>query len=237
MELPVSIRALPPEAIEILRYYGANGAASVHADDITVGAGLSDRGFGKAIRRLVTRNLMAMDGDQVYRLTDNGKQAVAELLEYDLMTPPDEREESAPHEIEARFVKRRVVLAAPNPLAATVPAKVIVGFEAADDEDIVMLPLHVSLQLTALHADPEAEQASSLSVENRPVQHHFEVTPGGYTQVRLLLRVLQNDVNEGEEDASSGLYIDLPVAETAGAYSAYSTDLMLKDTSGDSFDL
>ena len=65
MELPVSIRALPPEAIEILRYYGANGAASVHADDITVGAGLSDRGFGKAIRRLVTRNLMAMDGDQV----------------------------------------------------------------------------------------------------------------------------------------------------------------------------
>ncbi|MBE2184407.1 MAG: hypothetical protein IAE89_13340 [Anaerolineae bacterium] len=234
MELPVSIRALPPEAVEILRYFGANGAASVHADDITAGADLSDRGFGKAIRRLVTRNLMSMDGDQVYRLTDNGRLAVAELLEYDLMTPPNEREESAPREIEARFVKRRVVLAAPSPMAATVPAAVIVGFEAADDDDIVMLPLHVTVQLISLHADPEAEQAADLSIENRPVQQHFEVTPGGYTSVRLAVRVMQNE-NEG--DAAGGLYVDLPVAETAGGYTAYGADLMLKDTSGDSFDL
>jgi predicted transcriptional regulator len=230
MEMPYNLRTLPPEAVDILRFYGSNGAASAHADDIIVGTGLSDRGFGKAIRRLVTKGLVVMDGDQVYRLNDNGRKALAELLEYDLMTPPEERSRGMEREIEPRFVKRRVIVAAPQTLPVQQPVTVVVGVDEADEDDLVMLPMHLTLRLTTLHGDSNALLDTEISVENRPVQHTFEVTAGRYTQARLRLQVCQSENGEIDESACGGMAVDFPVGEIAGDYAAYGIEVMLKDT-------
>ena len=83
MELPYSLQTLPPEAVDILRYYASISTDAAHADAIVDGAGLSERGFGKGIRRLVTKNYLVMSSDQVYRLTEQGRRLIDELQGYD----------------------------------------------------------------------------------------------------------------------------------------------------------
>lgn len=236
MELPFSVRTLPPEAVDILRFYGSRGGTTIHADDIIAGAGLSDRGFGKAIRRLVTRGYLIMEGEQSYRLSDPGRRAVADLLEYDLITPPPQRERGAAPAAEARFVRRHVVLAVPSPLPAEQPVQVFVGVDEAGEDDVVMLPLHLTLRLSMVHGEPEEASVMSLSMENRRAQGVFEVQAGLFTLARLRLDIAQQEA-DGSESACGGMYVDLPVAGEAGRLEAYGLDILLKDTAADSFDL
>ena len=44
MDLPYSLQTLPPEAVDILRYYAGTTGESAHADSIIDGAGLSEPG-------------------------------------------------------------------------------------------------------------------------------------------------------------------------------------------------
>src|SRR5437016_2736496 len=87
MELPFHLKALPPEALDVLRYFGNIDMPIAHAEDITEGVGLTDRTFGKVIRRLVTKGYLQMDGDQAYRLSDQGHKAVEDIAEYDASGP------------------------------------------------------------------------------------------------------------------------------------------------------
>ena len=79
MELPFYLRILPPEALEVLAYYRRLGNNLALADALMASTGLSDRGFGKAIRRLVTKGYLVLDGEQRYRLTEHGQRAVDDL--------------------------------------------------------------------------------------------------------------------------------------------------------------
>lgn len=85
--LPIDLQKLPPTALDVLRYLGTleDGAWS---DEIMDGAGLSERGFGKAIRRLVTRYYVAMPEQGYYTLTTNGLDAVQTLREIDGVAEP-----------------------------------------------------------------------------------------------------------------------------------------------------
>src|SRR5215470_5353846 len=87
MELPFHLRALPSEALDVLRFYNASNLSIAHADEIMDGVGLSERLFGKIIRRLVTKGYLHMDGDQAYRLSDHGQEAVDTLAEFDAVSP------------------------------------------------------------------------------------------------------------------------------------------------------
>src|ERR1700712_1649539 len=113
MDMPYSLQTLPPEAIDILRYYTRLKADSAHSDSIIEGAGLTDRGFGKGIRRLVTKNYVMMSSDQVYRVTDQGRRVIEELKAYDDNAPQKTSKS------EARFVRRHLVLVTPNMLPAS----------------------------------------------------------------------------------------------------------------------
>src|SRR5688500_15862663 len=129
MEMPFHLKTLPPEALEILRYYGQQGSNIAQADDICDATGLSERGFGKAIRRLVTKNYLTMDGGQRYRLSNSGQRAVSDLMhaidddtEFGRADDDDNRLEAY-----AREVVRRVILAVPQPLVAAQAVNVFVG--------------------------------------------------------------------------------------------------------------
>src|SRR5262245_24078818 len=125
MDLPYSLQTLPPEAVDILRYYSSQNVDSAHADAIVEGTGLSDRGFGKGIRRLVTKSYVAMSSDQVYRLTDQGKRVIQELQSFAGDLP------STSNRSDSRYVRRRLVLVAPKALPAGHEVEVTLGFEEA----------------------------------------------------------------------------------------------------------
>lgn len=238
MDLSSELSKLPPEALDILRFFGRQGSTPAHTEDIIEGAGLTERSFGKGIRRLVTKMFVAMDGEQVYRLTERGKPLVAELLEFDLMAPPEDKERAARSE-EPRFIRRRAVLVAPRLLTAGQPTNIYVGLDEADEDELVMSPLNVLLRVEVLNGEPREARESSLLVENRGVQQVFEITPGYYTQSRVRVQVCQPEDDVVDLEACGGLYVDLPVSPTPAnaPLTAFGADLMLKDTSGDGDDL
>ena len=232
MEMPQNLQNLPPEVLDVLRFFGASGQTSAHADEIIERAGLSDRGFGKAIRRLVTSTYLVMDGDQIYRLSDAGRRAVAGLLEYDLENPP-EADETPALPGAARLAERRLVLAAPRTLVAGVPAAVQVGFEGANDGQELAGPAPVVVRFNALHAEAAPPGEITLQVSNQPVQHMFTITPGAFTHTRLRVQLFQSDEFGYEIEPCGGLYVDVPVGGAADpARTAYGVDVSIRDVSG-----
>lgn len=239
MDMSYHLRTLPPEALDILRFYRGLNTRSAHADDIIEGADLSDRGFGKAIRRLVTKNYLVMDGDQIYRLSDMGQRAVEELGSYDL-NPSEEASEYQSVEMsdEPRFVKRHMVLVAPRMLRAGQPTNVFVGFDDAEDDEILFSPLEIILRLNVLHGEPQEATETSLVLENRAVHQTFEVTAGNYQQARIRVEVCQFQDDLLDPNACGGLYADLPVGvgDFDTTLTAFSAELELREEPPDEDD-
>lgn len=224
MEMPYSLQTLPPEAIDILRFYSASELDTAHADEIVEGANLTDRGFGKGIRRLVTKNYLVMSSDQVYRLTDAGKRVVAELRNY--------ADEPAPvaRKPEARFVRRRLVLVTPRILPANHAVQVVVGFNEASDEEDLQAPVNMQVRLAAINGEV-ASGETSFMLTNRHVQHSFEVSAGAYTAARLRIEARQYQDDSDSFEFCGGMYVDLPVSDDGLAHSAvaYGIDVILKE--------
>jgi hypothetical protein len=171
-----------------------------------------------------------MEREQVYRLSDAGKRLTAELLEYDLIAPPQAGQKVVP----PRFVRRRVVLAAPQQVIAGQPTMVFVGIDDAETEELVPEAIDVLLRLSLVNGEPREPRELSLRLANRHVQQALEITPGYYTQIRIRLQVCQVEDDAIDEEACGGLYVDLPVAVSGppASLAAYGADIMLKDTSG-----
>jgi Mn-dependent DtxR family transcriptional regulator len=92
MEL-VALQTLEPltGALDIIRYFGTLEEMTAETSEIQRSLGLSDRSFDKAIRRLVTKGYVQMDGSRVYRLTEQGQRAVEELAAYDQSAPDGQK--------------------------------------------------------------------------------------------------------------------------------------------------
>ncbi len=223
MDLPYSLQTLPSEAVDILRYYATLNADSAHADSIVDGTGLSDRGFGKGIRRLVTKNYVVMSSDQVYRLTEHGKRIVGELKAGGA--------DRASARSEARFVRRRLVLVAPNPLSAGQTSVVVLGFEEADDDETLNAPVNLMFRMSMLNGEPRRPREASFLLTNRYTQQAFEITAGRFTTARVRVEVLQYRDEGDDFDFCGGMYVDLPVSlETDHpASAAFGADIILKE--------
>lgn len=215
MEMPYYLKTLPGEALDIIRFYGALDNPQAFAADIMSGTGLSDRGFGKAIRRLVTKGFVVMDGDQQYRLTERGSRAVEELRAVEAAGPVGEATAAAAP-VEKR-VQRRLVLVVPQPITAGVAAEVAVGVNAVEDAEAVLLqPVDLLLRLAVVNGQPAQAAEATLSVQNDAAQERFIITPERYRQVRLRLQAFQIDDDMEAVRPAGGLYVDVDVQpETA----------------------
>jgi predicted transcriptional regulator len=89
MSLSVDLQKLPPQALDVIRYLRTQEQGA-DVTTIMAGTGLSERAFGKAIRRLVTRHYVEMPAQGYYTLTNAGRQAAEELGEYDGSVPMPE---------------------------------------------------------------------------------------------------------------------------------------------------
>ncbi len=226
MELPYSLQTLPPEAVDILRYYATLNADSAHTDSIVDGAGLTDRGFGKGIRRLVTKNYLVMSSDQVYRLTEQGKRVITELKASD----SDSGSKTSGRSDE-RFIRRRLILVTPRTLVTGQASAVAVGFDEAADEEYLNAPVNLLLRFSVLNGEPRRPREVSFMLTNRHVQHPFEVTAGKFTAARMRIEVLQYRDEGDDFDFCGGMYVDLPVkVEDANPNAeAFGVDVILKE--------
>lgn len=226
MELPFHLRALPPEALDVLRFFSRLEEPIAHATYIMDELGLSERAFGKVVRRLVTKGYLQMGGDQLYRLTDYGYSAVEELAAYDEEEPPEPLDDSQPV-IAQRQIFRRLVLVVPRQLVAGTPAGIQVGFNRAAGEFPQSAEMVVRLSL--LHGDPSRPQEGSFKLTGEPAYHTFQVTPGLYTQMRLRLEAYQLGDNPDDINVAGGMYVDLPVMSRPGSHdlAAYGTDILI----------
>jgi hypothetical protein len=226
MEMPYNLQTLPSEAIDILRYYANLGADSAHADAIVEGTGLTERGFGKGIRRLVTKSYIFMSSDQVYRLTDSGRRVLDEVRSYSGDAEP---RPSAPSE--ARFVRRRLVLVAPRALPAGLAVGIALGFDEADEHEYLNAPANMLLRLSVINGEPQRPLETPFMLTNRHMQKSFQITAGNFTTARIRVEVCQYRDDGDEFDFCGGMYVDLPVSagETDRYSNAYGVDVILKE--------
>jgi predicted transcriptional regulator len=228
MEMPANLRALPPEALDILRYYGTRKKNAALADDIVDGAGMSQRGFGKAIRRLVTNGYLTGDGSSVYRLTDLGQRAVQDVLALS-----DQPERSRAPRPTIRAVHRRLVIGVPRQLARGQATLVYVGFNEASDDDLLKDAANLMLRVNLINGEPSGAREMTLLLSHRSIHQVVEVTALDGDAARIRVEVRQLSDFTGEYEDCGGLYVDLPIVETSGESGllAYGTNIQIQGES------
>jgi hypothetical protein len=209
MELPYHLKTLPSDALDVIRYLGSLEDMRAYKDDICEAVGLSDRGFGKVIRRLVTKNYAVMDGGQIYRLTEPGREAAEELAAYDEANP----NAAAAEMTEAERVTRRLVLAVPSRAVVGQPLTAYLGFYPLPDFDEIS---EIVARLSVIHGDPDTSQEAVFELGADAARRLFSVTPGPYQRMRLRVEVFQLGPNPDDITVSGGMYVDVDVTADAG---------------------
>jgi DNA-binding MarR family transcriptional regulator len=230
MELPYHLQTLAPlsGALDILRFLGDLDAPSADADEICDALSLTDRTFGKAIRRLVTKGYVQMDGELIYRLSNQGREAVEILREYDEENPQTETRTRG----QASTVTRRLIVAVPPTLLSGTPNTIAIGLDGATDEETGVLysPADMVVRVSVLNGEPTKPQEAVLKLSNYPVKHAFSVTPGAYQQMRVRVQVFQLGPNPDDINVSGGLYVDTGISQngTIGSPVAYGSDIQIQ---------
>lgn len=225
MEMPFHLKTLPPEALDILRYFASTNENIARKEAIMEGADLNERRFGVALRRLVTKGYLAMDGYQTYRLNDSGRRVVNELSAYDAAHPVEA------HSRRTRIVMRRMVMVTPRVLLSGQPTNVYVGFDEPDDEDVVEESLNLLLRLQVLNSSPDINpnKDTAMLLENKSSRQVFEIIPGAYTKIRLRCYAYQVENEEDPPEMAGGMYVDVSVTSTPQSadrsLSAYGVDV------------
>ena len=226
MDLPFHLKALPPEALDVLRYFGTLNDPVAHAMKITDEVGLSDRTFGKVIRRLVTKGYLQMDGDQAYRLSENGQDAVDELLEFDAEFPADKQVRSAPVE---EKVSRKLVLVIPKTLKSGVATAFHIGFNPAEEAETLEDMAEVVIRVSLVNAEPTRPQEMTFNVQNKAVHKSFTITAGTLDKARVKVQAFQLGPNPDDITVAGGMYVDLDVAGHAisAPLAAFAADISI----------
>ncbi len=225
MSLPDDLQRLPPQALDLIRYLGAQDDP-VSVDEIMAATGLSERSFGKGIRRLVTRYYAEMPFDGFYSLTANGRQAAASLREADgddapVFAAPQEPP-PAPAVLEAE-----PEAAPPAPdghrrqLAVLVPGELVVGAEAVlragfgrpvDGTVPLAVPGRVVLRVRVPGCELRpAERPLEVPPAGPSPPVEFLLVPQGEGEVRIKIVVYQL-VDSGAMQLIGGIYFRLNVA-------------------------
>ncbi|MBC7811156.1 MAG: MarR family transcriptional regulator [Burkholderiales bacterium] len=208
MELPFHLKTLPPDALDVIRFFGGLAESTAHADDIADGADLSDRAFGKSIRRLVTKGYLQMDGDQIYRLTEQGHKAVEELAEYDDEATDDD--DGGSEMVET--MQRDLVLALSKTLIAGEQTEIFVGFNPAELGETLPdgAEANIVVRLGVINGQP-ASQEATFELGNEADYTTFGITAGNFTKLRLRAQVFQLGPNPDDISVSGGMYVDINV--------------------------
>jgi predicted transcriptional regulator len=224
-ELPFELQKLPGAALDVLRFFAQND--NQPADDLEImdGAGLTERSFSKAIKRLITKKFAEMDAARMYKLTDKGVDLMDALLEYDEAHDgtTDEPAEAEAAAEPPQPVQRRLTMVVPEPLKVGTTAQIFVGV----DDGFSGRSADVLLRVSALNGEPETQE-QLLSLNGTAAHTSFHVTAGEYKRIRLRVQAFQADEFSGDFHAAGGMYVDVDVTQDDDQESqlaAYGTDV------------
>ena len=185
---------------------------------------MSERGFGKAIRSLVTKGYVIMDGDQVYRLTENGSAAAAELATQDAEDTDDTDDDNTVDQF-----TRRLTVVMPRQLQANAPTHVMVGIQPLDEQTGTA---EMVTRLSVLNGEPETPQEASFDLNNDSSRQDFLVTAGSYTQARVKVEVYQlgpNPATLPKRAASMSMSMSPTAQVDTQALVAYGADIVINE--------
>lgn len=223
MELPFHLKTLEPlpGALNILRYMGGLDEETADADQISEALNLSERSFSKAIRRLVTKDYLSMEGDMVYRLTNLGERAVEELREYDEATGGAKPMTSA-RKVDV-VSTRRLVVAVPRSIAPNSPSHVVIGFHPGGLGGLSSADVVVRVRATDGKPDAPEDVLFALTES-----HAQEAIPVHTTTSALRLRFEVYQLGElGDIQPIGGMRVDVPVGKADSGFIAYGTDIQI----------
>ena len=221
MELPFHLKTLEPlpGALDILRYFGELDGETADADQICEDLDMSDRRFSKAIRRLVTKDYLSMEGDMVYRLTQLGEQGVEELRAYDKATG-GVKKVNAPRKVDV-VSTRRLVVAVPKVVGANSDSHVVVGFHAGDTGGLASA--EVVVRVSATNGEPESPEDVLFSLTGDNAQQPVAIRTTT-SALRLKFEVYQ--LGElGDIQPIGGMRVDVLVGKADSGFIAYGTDV------------
>jgi predicted transcriptional regulator len=216
MTLPFELTTMPEQALDILRYMGANEVDNVHADALMMGIGMSERSFSKGIKRLVTKGYMAMDEARFYRLTQKGYQAIEDVSAYD---------KTAPTQSSQRYQTLNYDLCAvvPTALNPSQPTRWHLGLEP-DPMEMETLQESVQLLLRVSSNNGQvapAELTLTISSEQATQFAELSLTLAG-SQVRVLVEAFQlMEMDEPLE--AGGMYFDIGVGQSSQVRALHSS--------------
>jgi hypothetical protein len=224
MALPFHLTTLPKEALDVLRYMATlDMGTSAFEDEIREGAGLSERGASRAIKRLVTKEYVVMDqASRAYSLTDLGYTSIDEIAAHD-----QEQGTAGGGRTARAGIARAVFVVAPRVLASNRDHEVLIGFDAATNN--LAQAADLVLQIDVLHGSSDKTRAS-LSVSNEATHVRFNVKPSAHKMLRLRLKVFQMDANGDGINQVGGMYADFEIGSAASADRiAYATIVQLEN--------
>jgi len=223
-ELSIELKKLETlrGAFDILRYLSEDDIPA-GADDICDDLDMSDRRFGKAIKRLVTRSYVQMNSDYAYFLTQKGINAAEELAAFDAgggsKQPTNENK-----------VMRRLLVALPRQLMAGQTTDVHVGIQSGNGS--LATPADIVMRVSAVHALLSGNDDEIMKLNDAAITQTLQLTPEMYTQVRVKVQVFQIAPNGEDINMCGGLYVDVDVnaSDSQEGLIAYASDVAFDPT-------
>lgn len=210
-------------AFEIIRYLSTQDQPA-DADMICDDLDMSDRRFGKAIKRLVTRGYVQMNNDYEYFLTQSGESAADELDDY--FADGGRQKNTGDNKVE-----RKLLVALPRALGAGQTTDFFVGVES-DATSSLSSPADIVVRVSATNALLGGADDEMLKLSNEPLKQTLQLTPEMYTQVRLKVQVFQLAPNGEDITMCGGMYVDVDVlsSESNTNFVAYASQIALDPT-------
>jgi len=224
-ELSVELKKLETlrGAFDIIRYLSEDDTPAV-AEDICDDLDMSDRRFGKAIKRLVTRSYVQMNSDYAYFLTQKGIDAAEELAEFDAGG-------GAKRATNSNKIMRRLLIALPRQLTAGKTTDLHIGIES-DTSSSLTTPADIVLRIAATHALLSGSNDEIMKLNNTAITQTLQLTPEMYTQVRVKVQIFQIAPNGEDITMCGGLYVDVNVGteDSQDGLVAYASEVAFDPT-------
>lgn len=222
-QLPFELQKLPPQALDVLRFFAQNGNVAADDYDIMEGADLSERSFSKAIKRLVTKKFAEMDSARMYTLTDKGVNLMNELAKYDQEAGNSTPQAEAAPAMTGTPTQCRLTVVLPEPLIAGEETQVFVGLDGGLEQGST----NVFVRLSMVNGTPQ-KQEETLPVMSSSTHTAFKITAEQFTQARLRIEALQADEYSGDLHIAGGMYVDVDVSKddnSPAQLAAFGTDV------------
>jgi predicted transcriptional regulator len=223
MELPHDLKILPSQAVDIIHFLAQLPDGHADAETICDGANLSDRAFGKAIRRLVTRKYLRMDMGGDYHLTPEGRKAAKLLTQIE-----DEQTTAAQQDAAANTTPRRLTVVMPKTVGAGAPAELFAGIDRPDAGPAAHRPTALVLRFEGVNCDiTPPEHTIQVPADSAAEPATFTLTPAQAGKGRVRVRAYQV-IRMDEVEEVGGMYFDFQAGDAGSAdLQAISIDLDL----------